>query len=88
MIKGKTTSGFKFEIEDDVMDDYDLVIMFGKYRKAPSMDIVVDIAIKMLGEEQHQALMDHLRDDRGKLKATDMVHALEEIENALPSVKN
>lgn len=88
MIKGKTTSGFEFEIEDDIMDDYDLVIMFGKYRKAPSMDIVVDIAIKMLGSEQHQALMDHLRDEKGKLKASAMVHALEEIEASIPAVKN
>lgn len=88
MIKGKTSSGFEFELEDDVMDDYDLVVLFGKYNKNPSMDIVVDIAIKMLGAEQHKALMEHLRDDKGKLKTSAMIHALEEIENSLPALKN
>lgn len=88
MIKGKTESGFEFELEDDIMDDYDLVLLFGKYNKSPSMDVVADIAIKMLGEEQHQRLMDHLRDDRGKLKTSAMVRALEEIEEAIPAVKN
>ena len=88
MIKGRLESGFEFELEDDVMDDYDLVLLFGQYRKNPSMDIIADIAVKMLGEEQHKALMDHLRDDRGKLKTTAMMHALEEIENSLPALKN
>ena len=50
------------------------------------MDIIADIAIKMLGEEQHKALMDHLRDDKGKLKSSAMVHALEEIETTLPQI--
>ena len=70
------------------MDDYDLVLLFGQYRKNPSMDIIADIAVKMLGKEQHKALMDHLRDDRGKLKTSAMMHALEEIENSLPALKN
>jgi hypothetical protein len=52
------------------------------------MDIVVDIAINMLGEEQHRALMDFCRDEHGKLKTSAMMTALEEIENAIPSVKN
>ena len=88
MIKGRLESGFEFEFEDDVMDDYDLVLLFGQYKKSPSMDIIADIAMKMLGEEQHKALMDHLRDDKGKLKSSAMVHALEEIENSLPALKN
>lgn len=88
MIKGRLESGFEFELEDDVMDDYDLVLLFGQYRKNPSMDIIADIAVKMLGKEQHKALMDHLRDDRGKLKTSAMMHALEEIENSLPALKN
>lgn len=88
MIDVRLRDGFEIQLEDDVMDDYDLVMLFGKYRKSPSMDIVVDIAIKMLGEEQHKALMDHLRDEKGKLKTSAMVAALEEIEDAIPAVKN
>lgn len=88
MIKGKTSSGFEFELADDVADDYDLLLLFRQYRKTPSMDIVVDIAINMLGEDQHRALMDFCRDEKGKLKTSAMMTALEEIENAIPSVKN
>lgn len=88
MIDVRLRDGFEIQLEDDVMDDYDLVMLFGQYRKSPSMDIVVDIAIKMLGEEQHKALMDHLRDEKGKLKTSAMVAALEEIEDAIPAVKN
>ena len=88
MIDVRLEDGFAIQLEDDVMDDYDLVLFFGQYRKNPSMDIVADIAVKMLGEAQHQALMDHLRDEKGKLKTSAMVHALEEIEDAIPTVKN
>jgi hypothetical protein len=88
MINVKLSDGFELNLEDDVMDDYDLVMLFGQYKKNPSMDIVVDIAIKMLGAEQHQALMDHLRDEKGKLKTSAMMAALEEVEDAIPAVKN
>lgn len=88
MINVKLRDGFEIQLEDDVMDDYDLVMLFGRYRKNPSMDIIVDIAIKMLGVEQHQLLMDHLRDENGKLKTSAMMAALEEIEDAIPAVKN
>lgn len=88
MIDVRLEDGFEIQLEDDVMDDYDLVLLFGQYRKNPSMDIVADIAVKMLGEAQHRALMDHLRDEKEKLKTSAMVHALEEIENAIPTVKN
>ena len=88
LLKKAVKESYDIELADDVADDYDLLLLFRQYRKAPSMDIVVDIAINMLGEKQHRALMDFCRDEHGKLKTSAMMTALEEIENAIPSVKN
>lgn len=88
MIKGTTKSGFQFELEDDIVDDYDLVLLFGKYNKEPSMDVFSEIAVKMLGEEQHQALMEFVRDEKGRCKTSAMLSALKEIEESLPALKN
>ena len=88
MINGKTTSGFEFSIPEDVYDDYDLVILFAEYQKKPSTILIDEIANRFLGAEQKKALMDHLRDENGRLRTSDMLEALTEIEAKITEVTN
>lgn len=87
-IKGTTTTGFAFEVDEDVFDDYDLVLLFGQYQESPSMILFDKIADKFIGVEQKQALMDHLRDKNGRLRTSDMINALAEIEDITVAPKN
>lgn len=87
-IKGTLKSGFAFEVDDDVFDDYDLVLLFGQYQENPSMILFDKIADKFIGAEQKKALMDHLRDENGKLRTSAMIDALAEIEDATTASKN
>ena len=43
---------------------------------------------KLLGAEQKKALVEHLRDENGKVHTTAVMNALKEIEEAIPTVKN
>ena len=76
MIRGKLGSGFEFK----------LVELFAKVAKNPIW--IGDLAEKMLGPEQKKALMEHLRDENGKVRTSAMMQALKEIEDAIPAVKN
>lgn len=86
MIRGKLGSGFEFKLNDDIFDDFELVELFAKVAKNPIW--IGDLAEKMLGPEQKKALMEHLRDENGKVRTSAMMQALKEIEDAIPAVKN
>lgn len=59
MITGTTTSGFAFEIADDVLDNMDFCDAMNAWRKNNfAMSEVMEI---MLGKDQAQALKDHVK---------------------------
>ena len=86
MVRGKLGSGFEFKLDDDIFDDFELVELFAKVAKNPIW--IGDLAEKMLGADQKKALMEHLRDENGKVRTSAMMQALKEIEDAIPAVKN
>ena len=85
MVRGKTKSGFEFELPDDVFDDFELVELFAKVNKNPIY--LGELAEKVLGLEQKERLMEFVRKD-GKVRTSDMMQALLEIEEAIPAAKN
>jgi len=78
MEKGTTKSGFEFEIDESVFDDWDLLERLNAIDKGNTA-IVVDVATDILGQEQLDRLKDHLRSDTGKLTITAMTDAIGEI---------
>lgn len=82
MIEGKTSTGFSYKIQDDVLDDMEL------------LDALVDMdngdmssyryAIKaLLGEEQRKALYEHVRDKKtGRVSAKKVFEAFAEVLNS------
>lgn len=86
MIKITMGDGFKIELDENVFDDFELVELYAKVAKNPIW--IGDLAEKLLGAEQKKALIEHLRDDNGKVHTTAVMNALKEIEEAIPAVKN
>lgn len=89
MIKGTTSSGFEYEIEDEALDDMEL------------LDALVDMdegstssyryAIKaLLGEEQRKALYEHVRNKKtGRVSAKAVFKEFAEVlTSAKGDVKN
>ena len=85
MINATTKSGFAFHIEDDIFDDFETVELFAKVNKNPIY--IADLAEKLLGVEQKEALKEHLRRD-GKVRTSDFMNAIAEIEEAITDSKN
>ena len=86
MIRGKLSSGFEFGLDENVFDDFELVELYAKVAKNPIW--IGDLAERLLGAEQKKALVEHLRDENGKVRTSAMMNALSEIERAIPAVKN
>lgn len=90
MIKGTTSTGFTFEIDEEVRDDYDLMNAFNKLDTGESGNI--DAAVElMLGKAQKNKLREHCKGKSGRVLASKMEKEVVEIINLLkenPDVKN
>lgn len=86
MIKITMGDGFKIQLDENVFDDFELVELYAKVAKNPIW--IGDLTEKLLGAEQKKALIEHLRDENGKVHTTAVMTALKEIEEAIPAAKN
>lgn len=87
MITGTTTSGFYFELDEEVMDDYELLDMLCEI-DAGDVSRVTAMVRMLLGEEQDAALRNHIRTKSGRVPATKMIAEVMEIFNACNQGKN
>lgn len=77
MVKGKTESGFEFEIEEAQLDDMEFMEALSDVQDDPLA--FPKVCRMLLGEEQKKKLYDHLRDENGKVPIAAVNEAITEI---------
>lgn len=87
MIKGKTQSGFEFELEEDVLNDYELLEALREIDKGDE-GAIVDVMNIILSKDQLKALKEHLRNEKGRVGAIEMITEFAEIMKASKEGKN
>lgn len=63
MLKGTTKSGFKYEVKDEALNDYELFELLSEVDANPLL--LPKLVTRLLGEKQKKNLLDHIRDDKG-----------------------
>lgn len=86
MIKGKTESGFSFEIEEEELDDIELLELLADVGTNPLL--IPKIVAKILGPDQKKALYDHVRDKNGRASTTKVSEEFAEILASTKQLKN
>ncbi len=82
MKKGKTESGFKFEIDEKVLDDMELIdAMAASQGEDPTQ--ISTVVVKIFGAEQRKRLYDHVRDENGRVPIGEVANIITEIINSL-----
>ena len=76
MIKGKTGSGFDFEIKDSALNDWELLELIDEIDEKPT--VMIRIAKKLLGEENYLLLKKHCTFE-GKVLMDKMMTEITEI---------
>ena len=87
MLRGKTESGFEFELDDNVLDDWKLVKYLRNVDKGDSQ-YIVDVAERLLGEEQCEKLENFIEEKYGKATGTLMTKEIASILKATKEGKN
>lgn len=84
MTRGETKSRFKFEIEDSVLDDWELLELFASLDEDPTL--IFKCAKTLLGSQQYGLLKEHCRVD-GRVSKDRMNDELSEIMNQITAIK-
>jgi hypothetical protein len=87
MTDGKTKSGFKFSINENIFKDWEFTTLVDSIRNGGTMKDVNDLYIMMLGEKGFDALKKHIRKIYGYVDVEAMKSEITEITNSA-KVKN
>ena len=85
-MKGKTSTGFEFDIEDERLDDMELVDIMAEIDENPLL--MARLCKMLLGDEQKKRLYDHLRNEEGRVPIEATTNAIQEIFNSPGDLKN
>lgn len=86
MLKGKTKSGFEFEVTDDTLNNYELLEVLSEVDGNPLL--VPKLVNVLLGEPQKKKLMEHLRKANGTVPTEAVSTEIMEIFESGNKLKN
>lgn len=86
VIKGKTSTGFAFSISKNALNNFELLDYFSGLDEDPLL--LPKILKILLGEEQKQALYDHVRLEDGTVPTEKIEAEIEEIFSSKAEIKN
>ena len=86
-MKGKTTSGFEYELDESALDDYELLEELCELDEGDTSKII-SVLNRLLGNEQKERLKEHLRMENGRVPASKMMLEMGEIFNSVKEGKN
>lgn len=87
MLIGVTKSGFPYQIDDNVLDDYELLEIAKKIDDG-DLTVLPNFVKNVLGKEQEAKLKDHLRKENGRISTTAMLSEVMEIMSSNKESKN
>lgn len=65
MVKGETKSGFKFQLNEEAMNDMEFIELLAKTEE--SVTALPKVIEMVLGEDQKKKLYDHIRTKDGRV---------------------
>ena len=86
-MRGKTTSGFEYELDEAALDDYELLEDLCELDEGDTSK-TISVLNRLLGKEQKDRLKEHLRSKNGRVPASKMMNEMGEIFNSVKEGKN
>lgn len=87
MIKGKTQTGFEYELDEQALNNYELVENIADIEENP---LAITMIVKqLLGTEETKRLKEHVRDEDGIVRMEKMTNEIVDIfKNSGKETKN
>ena len=85
VITGKTKTGFEYEIDKKILNDYELLEEIDNIGKSPL--IIIKLLKRLLKEEQLEKLKEHIRNEEGIVPLDKMEKELIDIFDGIKEIK-
>ena len=85
VITGKTKTGFEYEIDKKILNDYELLEEIDNIGKNPL--IIIRLLKRLLKEEQLEKLKEHIRNEEGIVPLDKMEKELIDIFDGIKEIK-
>ena len=85
VITGKTKTGFEYEIDKKILNDYEFLEEIDNIGKNPL--IIIKILKRLLKEEQLEKLKEHIRNEEGIVPIDKMEKELTDIFDGINEIK-
>ena len=85
-MQGKTKTGFEYNIPDDNLNDYELFELISEVET--NALVLPKIVKKMLGNEGKNTLLDHCRDEHGRVPMEKINEEIADIFSNQSKIKN
>lgn len=85
VITGKTKTGFEYEIDKKILNDYELLEEIDNIGKNPL--IIIKLLKRLLKEEQLEKLKEHIRNEEGIVPLDKMEKELIDIFDGIKEIK-
>lgn len=85
VITGKTKTGFEYEIDKKILNDYELLEEIDNIGKNPL--IIIKLLKRLLKEEQLEKLKEHIRNEEGIVQIDKMEKELTDIFDGINEIK-
>ncbi len=86
-MKGITSSGFEYNLDETALDDYELLEDLCELDNGNTARTISALN-RLLGTEQKDQLKEHLREENGRVPASKMMVEMAEIFNSVKAGKN
>ena len=87
MLRGQTKSGFVFEINEAVLDDYEFLELLCQIDEG-EVSLTIKMVDSLLGREQKERLKQHVKAETGRVSAKRLLAEVMEIFEATKEGKN
>lgn len=87
MVKGTTKSGFSYEIDEEILDDYEFLEILLKIDEG-EVAFSIKMVDMLLGEKQKNRLKEHVRNEDGRVSASKLIVEAFEIFESIKKGKN
>lgn len=81
MVKGTTTTGFKFSVDPEAIKDMEFIELAAATEENGLL--LPKMIEKVLGEKQKKKLYDHVRNSKGRVMVEDINNEIKEVFDAI-----
>lgn len=88
IVKGKTSTGFEYEINKEIVDDWNFIERLAKLEQNGSVSETINVIVTMIGKDGYENLKKHCQTDTGRIPIKRLMNEYYEIMEENDITKN